>query len=95
MTEQERIQLYNDLCDFKADLLEIRLPPQTKNISTVSRAIEYVRGVSAKWLKTELSEPILVDGHAVASSHMKCSCCRFDKGESSFRFCPKCGARMK
>ena len=93
MTEGERVQLYNDLCDWRDALAEITFPPQTKNIDILSRAITYVRGDTAKWLRTEASKTQVI-GDRTHLAPVACSRCSFPRGSSDFRVCPQCGAKM-
>ena len=96
MTERERINLYNDLCDFKSDLQAVYFPPQTKQIDIITRAISYVRGTQAKWVHTPQSEhEYAPNGALLRTSHCTCSSCGFADGRSDFRICPNCGARMQ
>ena len=94
MTERERIALYNDLCDFKEELSLIRLPPQTKKINTLSRAIEYVYGTTAKWQKTPDTCEEFVGERLVALTQMQCSACRFAHRRTDFKYCPNCGTKI-
>ena len=95
MKEGERIQLYNDLCDYKAELEEISYPSQTRKIDILRRAIEYVRGNSARWLTSPDTQRIIHDNRLAYLFPCECSCCHFDRGFSDFRLCPQCGSRMQ
>ena len=95
MTEGERVQLYNSLCDFKEELEEIHYPPQTKKIDILRRAIDYVRGTPARWLSTADTQQIVKGNRLVYSFPCRCSVCAFDRGFSDFKLCPQCGSRMQ
>ena len=95
MTEAERVQLYNDLCDLKSDMQEISYPPQTRQVDILSRAISFVKGVHAKWLKQPNSINTYSNDHLLYYSPTTCSSCHFAQGRSDFRICPNCGARMQ
>ena len=95
MTENERVELYNDLCDFKSDLQMICYPPQTRQIDILSRAIAYVKGTSAKWEKSNDSKDFFNDERFAFFAPSTCSSCHFAHGRSDFRRCPNCGARMQ
>lgn len=97
MTEAERINLYNDLCDYEDDLRKISYPSQTKAIDMIHRAIVYVRGTSAKWLtNTACALPVLDESNRLLY-HANCTCssCGFIGGMSTFKLCPNCGSRMR
>ena len=94
MTEAERVRLYNDLCDYEQDLQLITIPPRTKEIDIIRRAIAYVRGVNAHWIKTPSSQ-VDTSGHIPVSTSMECSSCHFANGRSDFRICPQCSARLR
>jgi len=97
MTEGERIQLYNELCDFKSELEEIHYPTQTKKIDILRRAIEYVRNQPAQWLmmSNEEVDKVINDPSLPYTFPRKCSACGFNKGFFGFRLCPQCGRRMQ
>ena len=95
MTEGERVQLYNDLCDYKDELEQISYPSQTRRINILARAVAYVRGDSARWLPMEDTQQIIKDNRLVYLFPMQCSSCRFDRGFSDFKLCPQCGCRMQ
>ena len=95
MTEGERITLYNDLCDYKEELQGIHYPSQTRQIDILSRAILFVRGTRANWLKQPNSVATFQDQKFIYFSPVKCSSCAFPYGRSDFRICPNCGARMQ
>lgn len=95
MTEAERVTLYNDLCDFRDDLKVIHYPPQTKQIDILTRAISYVRGDQAKWLRLPESVTDVDANRMPFTFPMQCSSCKFSWGRSDFLLCPKCGSRMK
>ena len=95
MIEGERVQLYNELCDFKEELEGIHFPPQTKKIDTLRRAIEYVRGTPAKWLTTADTQQMMNDNRLLYLFPCKCSLCGFNRGFSDFKLCPQCGSRMQ
>lgn len=95
MTDGERVQLYNDLCDFKDELEQIHYPVQTKKIDIIRRAIEYVRGNPAKWLSTEDTQQILSENRLAYLFPVKCSVCGFKRGFSDFKYCPQCISRMQ
>ena len=95
MTEGERIQLYNNLCDFKEELEEIHYPPQTRKIDILRRAIDYVRGNPARWLKLPDTQQIVSDGRLKYLFPCECSSCGFARGFSDFKLCPQCGSRMQ
>ena len=94
MTERDRVNLYNDLCDYKDALAEIIVPPKTKEIALISRAISYVRGSNAKWLHMPDTKPVTKDGRALYFLPTQCSFCGFAEGRSSYKFCPECGSRI-
>ena len=92
MTEGERIELYNNLCDFRDELNTI-FPLPSQKIHTLSQAIIFVRGTTAKWERSDKSEPIIVNGRAIGSTNCTCSTCGVI-GRSDYRLCPNCGAKM-
>ena len=95
MTEGERINLYNDLCDYEEDLKLISYPSQTKAIDIIHRAIVYVRGITARWI-TSNALPVLDENKKVIAYHnCECSSCHFIGGVSTFKLCPNCGAHMR
>ena len=94
MTEAERVRLYNDLCDYEQDLQLITIPPRTKEIDIIRRAITYVRGTNAHWIKTPLSQVDTSEMFPFTTA-MECSSCHFANGRSDFRICPQCSARMR
>ena len=95
MTEGERIQLYNDLCDYTDELEQISYPSQTRRISILARAVAYVRGESARWLTMKDTQQIIHGDRLAYLFPMQCSSCHFDRGFSDFRLCPQCGSRMQ
>ena len=97
MTEGERIQLYNGLCDFKEELEGISYPSQTSKIDLLRRAIEYVRNSPARWLEMSDSEvdSVVNEPRLPYMFPRKCSSCGFARGFSDFRLCPQCGCRMQ
>lgn len=93
MTEADRVNLYNSLCDFREELQGI-FPHPTKKIDTLTKAITYIRGTTAKWERTSDSQNIIVQNKCVAFAPSACSACHFALGRSDFRICPNCGAKM-
>ena len=92
MTEAERVELYNSLCDFREELQNI-YPQQTKKIHTLTQAIIFVRGTTAKWERVPESQNIIADNRCVAFAPSACSSCHF-LGRSDYKLCPNCGAKM-
>ena len=97
MNEGERVQLYNDLFDFKSELEEISYPSQTRKIDILRRAIEYVRNTHARWLPMDAIDvdKVMNDVHLPYIFPRKCSSCGFARGFADFRICPQCGSRMQ
>ena len=97
MKEGERIQLYNDLTDFKYELEQVSYPTQTKKIDILRRAIEYVRNTTARWLPMDNKEvdAVVNDARLPYIFPRKCSSCGFARGFADFRICPQCGSRMQ
>ena len=95
MKEADRIQLYNDLCDYEQELKAIYYPPKTMEADMIHRAILFVRGETGRWVLAEAS-PVF-DGHERIIGYTGCKCdkCGFSDGKSTFKFCPSCGARMR
>ena len=95
MTEGERVRLYNDLCDYEQDLRMVTIPPRTREIDIINRAIAYVRGTTSKWIATPDSVQRFDPKGRVYVINMECRECKFQGGLSTYRICPQCGARMK
>lgn len=95
MKEAERVELYNDLCDFEQELMQITFPPQTRKLDIIHRAIVYVKGERAKW-ESDGSSVAVLDGNGrmLYLADVKCSACGF-RAHSDYKFCPNCRARMK
>ena len=94
MTEAERINLYNDLCDYELELRQIVYPNKTREVDIIHRAVQYVRGNQARWV-TRDALPVLNDkGNIVKYTSAKCSFCGFASGDSDYKFCPNCASRM-
>lgn len=95
MRDGDRIQVYNDLCDFKDELEQIHYPSQTRRIDILKRAIDYVKGTPAHWNSTTETQQIFSDERYVYSFPCTCSGCGFARGFSDFKLCPQCGCRMQ
>lgn len=95
MTEAERITLYNDLCDYEQDLRAIMYPPQTKAIDTIHRAIAFVRGNKADWIRSGGTHVYDDLGNLIRTDFCTCSSCGFTRGSSDFKYCPYCASKMK
>ena len=95
MTEADRVNLYNDLCDFRDELSIIQYPSQTKRIDILSRAIAYVHGNHATWLRIPESITETTANGLPFVFPMQCSSCLFAWGRSDYNICPRCGAKMK
>ena len=95
MTEAERVNLYNDLCDLEIEMQSVMYPPKVREVDILHRAVEYVRGVKGRWIVSN-GIPVFDDKKRIID-HTGCTCdrCKFSDGRASFRFCPNCGARMK
>ena len=95
MTEGERVQLYNSLCDFRDELRLITIPSQTRNIHTLTQAIDFVHGTTIRWLSTEDTHDIFNGDRLVYRFPCTCSSCGFARGFSDFKLCPQCGGRAQ
>ena len=93
MTEAQRVELYNSLCDFREELQGI-YPRPTQKIHTLTQAITFIRGTTAKWERLPESQNILADNCCIAFAPSACSACHFALGRSDFHICPNCGAKM-
>ena len=93
MTEAERVQLYNDLCDYEEDLRMITYPSKTREIDIIHRAVVYVRGKTGQWKN---GTPVLDENNKIKYLvNCQCSSCGFADGKSTFKICPSCSARMQ
>lgn len=96
MTEAERVELYNDLCDFELELHAITYPPQSKKINTLRRAIAFVGGTRGRWVCDASATPVFDGNRIIYYESCKCNQCSFSNHTlSTFKFCPSCGARMQ